>query len=190
MTTTKRNAGKRGGDFAREVAGASGAALLACLQCRKCSSGCPVAALADLKPHELVRRVQLGERDEVLGSRVLWACTSCETCVTRCPQNVDLPAMIDTLRQMARAGGRTLASTTVPVFNEEFLRAVRTMGRTYEAGLMAAYKLRTFRLLEDMDKVPAMLRKGKLALLPKFVRGGAARKRIFRKAKEAEAKGR
>ena len=176
--------------LAQKLQRESGSPVLTCYQCGKCSAGCPMAAETRLRPHDVMRLAAQDRLEELLADESIWLCLSCETCVTRCPQNVDLPAMIDTLRQMARAGGRTLASTTVPVFNEEFLRAVRTMGRTYEAGLMAAYKLRTFRLLEDMDKVPAMLRKGKLALLPKFVRGGAARRRIFRKAKEAEGKGR
>ncbi|MCY3024269.1 MAG: 4Fe-4S dicluster domain-containing protein [Planctomycetota bacterium] len=177
-------------DFVREVATASGANLAICLQCRKCSCGCPVAARSDLKPHEIVRLVQLGERDGVLASRMIWECTSCETCATRCPQNVDIPAMMDALRQASRAAKKTAATTTVPVFNDIFLRTVRRLGRMYEAGLMASYKLRTFRFFEDMDKVPLMLRKRKIALLPHKVRGGAERKRLFDRAKDMEGKSR
>jgi hypothetical protein len=58
----------------------------------------------------------------------------------------------------------------------------------YEAGLMASFKVRTGRFFEDLDKLPTMLRKGKLALLPKLVRGGAERKRLFRRAKAAGGK--
>ena len=57
------------GDFAAAVEQESHANLMACLQCKKCTSGCPVAALADLKPHEMVRKVQFGQRD-VLSSKI------------------------------------------------------------------------------------------------------------------------
>ncbi len=43
------------GDFASLVEAQSHANLMACLQCGKCTSGCPVAAGADIKPHAMVR---------------------------------------------------------------------------------------------------------------------------------------
>jgi len=177
-------------EFALAVAGASDADLAVCLQCRKCTCGCPVAARVDLKPHELVRLIQLGERNEVLSSRIIWECTSCETCVTRCPQHVDIPAMIDALRQMSRARGQVSAATTVPVFNDIFLGLVKKRGRMYEAGLMVSYKFQTGTFMQDVDKVPMMLRKRKIALLPPNVRGGGERKRMFERARAAERKAR
>jgi heterodisulfide reductase subunit C2 len=167
-------------DFAHAVEAASDARLRACLQCGKCTSGCPVSARADLKPHEIVRLVQLGVRDEVLGSRTIWECTSCETCVTRCPQSVNIPAMVDALRRLSRAEDKAAATTAVPVFNDIFLRTVRRLGRMYEAGLLASFKMRTLRFFEDLDKLPMMLWKRKIALLPRFVRGGAERRRLFK----------
>ena len=172
-------------DFSQEVEQRSHANLMACLQCKKCTSGCPVAGRADLKAHELVRMTQLGLRDQVLQSRMIWECTSCQTCATRCPQNVSIATMNDTLRMMSREGEATFEKTTVPVFNDIFLRSVRRRGRIYELGLMAAYKFRTLRLFEDVDKAPTMLIKRKLKLLPKNVPGRAERKRIFARAKRA-----
>ena len=46
------------GGFFAEVSKESQANLSACLQCKKCSSGCPVAGWADIKPHALVRLAQ------------------------------------------------------------------------------------------------------------------------------------
>ena len=171
-----------GGEFAREVEAESGAKLPACLQCAKCTSGCAVAARADIKPHEMVRLVQLGARDEVLSSRMIWECTSCETCATRCPQGVSVAAMIDALRRLSRAAGKTNARTDVPTFNGIFLATVKQTGRVYEVGLMAAFKLRTRSFARDVGKVPAMLFKRKLALLPSFVKGRGERQRLFRRA--------
>ena len=175
----------RGADFAAAVDAASAANLAACLQCAKCTSGCPVAARADIRPHELVRLVQLGQLDEVLGSRLIWQCTSCQTCTTRCPQKVDIAAMNDALRRLSRTRAKVCAGTTVPTFNDIFLRTIRRLGRMYEMGLMASFKLRTLRLMEDVGKLPMMLKKRKLALLPPLVRGRAERKRLFERCRQA-----
>ena len=163
------------------VQAASGARLALCFQCQKCTSGCPIAATADIKPHELIRLVQLGQRDAVLSSRMIWECTSCQTCLTRCPQAVELPVIIAALHRLSRDSKKVTPDTTVPVFNDLFLTAVRRMGRVYELGLMAAFKLRTRSFLQDAGKLPAMLRKGKLALRPAFVRGRSERAKAFRR---------
>jgi heterodisulfide reductase subunit C2 len=168
--------------FAAQVERLSGANLGGCLQCGKCTSGCPVAARADVRPHELVRLVQLGQRDAVLSARTIWECISCQTCITRCPQKVNIAAMNDALRRLSLAAGKVHAATTVPVFNDIFLNTVRTRGRMFEMGLMTRYKLRTGKLMADVGKLPMMLRKGKLALLPPSVAGKSERKQMFQRA--------
>ena len=165
----------------QEVEAASGARLAPCFQCQKCTSGCPIAAGADIKPHELVRLAPQGEGDAGRFGPLIWECTSCQTCWTRCPQAVELPAMIDALRRLSRSTGKVTPDTAVPVFNDLFLTAVRRMGRVYELGLMAAFKLRTRSFFQDFGKLPAMLRRGKLALRPAFVRGHSERAKAFRR---------
>ena len=170
--------------FPAEIAAASGATIARCYQCRKCTSGCPVADRGDIKPHELVQLVLLGQQEEVLASTMIWECTSCQTCVSRCPQNVDLPAIIDALRQKSRLAKKGRVPNTVPKFNDIFLRTVRRLGRVYELGLMASFKLRTLNLFQDLGKFPMMLRKRKMALLPPFVPGRVKRKRIFKRSQQ------
>jgi heterodisulfide reductase subunit C len=128
---------------------------------------------------------QLGQREAVLKSKMIWECTSCQTCATRCPQNVSIAAMNDTLRMMSREGEVQPENTTTPIFNDIFLRSIKRRGRVYELGLMVAYKFRTMRLLEDVDKAPTLLIKRKLKLMPKNVPGREDRKRIFSRAKKA-----
>jgi heterodisulfide reductase subunit C len=169
-------------DFTSQLEAASHANILACYQCRKCSSGCPVAEGADLQPHEMVLLAQLGQKELLLKSRMIWECTSCHTCATRCPQQVSVAAMNDALRQMSRAQSMVTRETTVPVFNDVFLRTVRCFGRMHEIALMAAYKLRTMKLMSDVAKFPMMLAKRKLALWPKVVGGQDERKRLFGKS--------
>jgi heterodisulfide reductase subunit C2 len=176
-----------GGGLAGEVKASSGASPMVCYQCAKCSSGCPVANRGDLKPHELVRLVQTDQRGAVLASRFIWECTSCHTCITRCPQQVDIPAMNDALRGLSLREGVAVPGTAVPVFNEVFLNSVRKRGRVYEFGLMAAFKLRTRRLFADVDKAPSMLAKGKLPLRGSRVGGRSDREELFRRAVAAAA---
>jgi heterodisulfide reductase subunit C len=187
MTAATIEVSNAGGGLAREVAMRSGTSPMSCYQCAKCTSGCPVASRGDLKPHEVVRMVQMDQRDAVLSSRLIWECTGCQTCVTRCPQKVDLAAMNDALRVMSLSAGKAVATTTAPVFHEIFLNSVRKRGRVYELGLMAAYKLRTGRLFEDAAKAPMMLSKGKLPLVGQRVKGQAEREAMFRRAAEGGA---
>ena len=172
-------------EFTAKVEALSHANIHRCLQCAKCTSGCPVAARGDLKSHELLRLVQWGMEDEVRACKSIWQCVSCQTCTTRCPQGVDIAAMIDALRRLSRLAGKSDSGTTVPVFNDIFLNTVRKRGRIYEMGLMTAYKLRTLDLFSDVSKFPLMLRKGKLPLLGPQIKGRGQRKQMFARAKAA-----
>jgi heterodisulfide reductase subunit C len=177
------------GSFRSQLDARSGARLGACLQCKKCSAGCPVARHSDLKPHEIVRLTQLGQRGELLSSKMIWQCTSCQTCATRCPQRVDVAALNDALRRMSREQKAVHGSTTLPIFNDAFLSSVRKRGRVWEVGLMATYKLRTLRLFEDMAKLPMMLAKGKLALFPSpSVPGGRERRQLWKRVRAARGR--
>ena len=69
----------------------------------------------------------------------------------------------------------------VQQFNKSFLRSVRIFGRTYDLGMIAAYKIFTSSYMKDADKFPMMLRKGKIALLPSFKGEKKYIKRIFKK---------
>jgi len=91
-------------EFVHEVEEISGEDLLACNQCGKCSAGCPVASVMDLLPSQVIRMAQLG-MEEVLQSRTIWICASCLTCVTRCPKGVDLPRLMEALREISLRAG-------------------------------------------------------------------------------------
>jgi heterodisulfide reductase subunit C len=117
----------------------------------------------DLDPARLMRLVQLGQRDAVLSSHTIWLCASCETCTTRCPQEVDLARVMDALRILAREEGRTSAEREVAILNQGFLDSVKARGRVHETSLVLQQKLKTRHLFQDADKGPLLLSKGKLA---------------------------
>lgn len=176
---TRANAGLK-----KAVEAMSGVDVSVCFQCKKCSSGCSVANIAKSRPSEVMRQLHLNGGTAVLENDLVWTCVSCETCSARCPMGIDVAGVIDALRHLALETGAAKQEGNVPLFNRAFLKTVETFGRTYEVAMIAAYKLGTGKFMNDTEKVPAMLKKGKLSLLPPR---GADRKtvgRIFKKAKQ------
>jgi heterodisulfide reductase subunit C2 len=174
-----------GPDFAAEVSRRSGAAVTACFQCHKCSTCCPIGAEMDLLPSQVMRLVHLGAENDVLTSQAIWLCASCSACSTRCPMDIDVAAVMDSLRMMAVERHVPLPDSHTEKFNRSFLGSVRHHGRVFESGMLACYKLRSGDFLSDVDKVPQMLAKGKLAFLPH--RGGGKEVReVFRRAEKEE----
>ena len=78
-----------------------GVPIQSCYHCRKCTAGCPIAFAMEYNPDQIIKMIQMGMRDKVLNSSSIWLCASCETCVTRCPNEVDIARMMDVLREMA-----------------------------------------------------------------------------------------
>ncbi|NLC56990.1 MAG: heterodisulfide reductase subunit C [Armatimonadetes bacterium] len=148
--------------FLAEVRRRSGTNPADCYQCGKCTAGCPLTFAGDLDPARVMRLVQLGQRDAVLQSRTIWLCASCETCTTRCPQEVDLASVMDALRIMAREAGLTQAAREVAIANAGLLGSVKSRGRVHEMMLVLQQNLRTLHLFRDAEKGPVLMLKGKM----------------------------
>ncbi len=161
--------------FTQEVIRRSGERVDWCYQCGKCTAGCPVAFAMDIEPSRVMRLVQLGQEERVLKSRAIWLCVGCQTCTTRCPQEIDPAKIMDTLREMALEKG-LVADREVATFFRSFLDNIRRHGRLFEPALVLQYNLRSGHLFQDADKGPLMLLKGKLPLIPS--RNGAIVQRI------------
>lgn len=173
-------------DFLEEVQRRSGTPVGACFQCHKCSTGCPIGPDMDLLSSQVMRLVHLGAAEEVLESRAIWLCASCEACSTRCPMGIDVAAVMDALRMLAIERKVALPDRRGKHFNGSFLKSVRRHGRVYEMGMMTAYKLRSGDFLSDVGKVPQMLKKGKLKILPKRSGNVKRVREVFRRAEEEE----
>jgi len=157
----------------------SGVKLDTCYQCRKCSAGCPVADAAKSAPSEIIRRLHLGAGDELLESGLVWMCLSCETCYGRCPMQINFPAVIDALRSLSVAKGIKAPKGNMPLFNRMFLENVKIFGRSYDLSMIMGYKLGSGKIMDDAGKFPAMLGKGKMALLPPSGADKKSVRRIF-----------
>jgi heterodisulfide reductase subunit C len=175
-----------GPGFLREVERRSGTRVSACFQCHKCSTGCPVGRDMDVLSSQIMRLIHLGAETATLTSRAIWLCASCEACTTRCPMEIDIAAVMDTLRMMAVERGLTYAYGKQ--FNQAFLDSVRRHGRAFELETMLSYKLKSGSIFTDMDKAPQMFAKGKLALLPKRSGSVAQVRQVFKTAAREEEK--
>jgi len=68
--------------------------LIKCLQCGRCTAGCPAAKVfSDYSPREIVRRAQECSAEELAKDPLIWLCGQCYTCNSRCPRN-NTPASI------------------------------------------------------------------------------------------------
>ena len=183
--------GKESSDlsFAREVKDKSQAHLERCYQCVACSSGCPVAFAMDYAPHQVLRMTQLGLKDRVLGSTTIWLCASCETCATRCPNEIDIVRVMDTLRQIAIREGRT-EQTKLPLFHNTFLDGIKSNGRIPELMLILRYTISSGdifkfkKLFKDAIMGAQMFLKGKLLIVPHRIKGVGDIKHIFQLTKK------
>ena len=80
--------------------------ILRCFQCGTCTSDCPIARFSDTyRPRTLIHMAQLGLKDRVLNSDTLWLCAACFTCTDRCPQDVEVAAVIRVFRNLAAEKG-------------------------------------------------------------------------------------
>lgn len=170
-------------DLARRLGKEMGVNVFACYQCKRCSAGCPTAFAMDRPPHELVRALQLGHDELVLTSRTAWLCSSCETCSTRCPQEVDPARVMDGVKVLCERESIAPAVASVANFNRTFVWMISRFGRAYELGLVFLSQLKSGRLWHDLPSGIKLFRKGRLHLLP--LRGG--RKTVARLRKRLKA---
>ncbi len=180
---TKTVPDRNDGNFLQEVQQASEQNLTRCYQCGNCTAGCPLSFAYDIPVNKLMRMLQAGEKHAVLSSRAIWLCASCETCTTRCPNEIDVARIMDVLRHMARREG-LVAEAPVRHLWDAFLTSVEKHGRVFEVGMMANFVKRTGRFWTDADLAPVALGKGKLGLRPHCIEHQDEVQRIFARFRE------
>jgi heterodisulfide reductase subunit C len=156
-----------------------------CYQCGKCSAGCPLSEEMDYPPSVIMRMLQTGNailEDKILRSFSIWVCLTCEMCFARCPMSIDIPKMMDFLREKAlKEKKANPKAREIVAFHKSFLDSIRYTGRLYEIGLFAGYKARTLKILDDMELAPKMIKRGKLNIIPEMIKDRSGVASIFRK---------
>ena len=154
-----------------------------CYQCGKCTAGCPVAPDMDVSPNQVMRMVQINSRDRVLSSSTIWLCLSCETCTTRCPEDIDIAKVMDTLRKVSVEEGHTSPQPNITAFNKIFLDSVEKHGRLNEVELAVRYNMATRQPFRDVGLAASLLRRGKMSILGQNVRDRNQIKNIFARSR-------
>ncbi len=161
----------------------------ACFQCRKCTNGCPVTFAMDLYPDEVIRMVILGQRETVLACQTIWICAACETCTTRCPNDVKIAELMDCLKEMAVQDDLPSSQPRILALHETFLSNIKKWGRVYETALLPVYLLKSGELLEklnsgtwryDLNLGRQMVTKGRLPLMPPSIKGKREVRKILK----------
>jgi len=73
----------------------------ACIQCGTCTGGCPSGRRTAYRTRTIIKKIQLGLTEEVLSDKELWFCSTCYTCLERCPRGVPVTDVIIYLRNLA-----------------------------------------------------------------------------------------
>jgi len=138
--------------FWREVASTpGGGAIASCIQCNTCTSSCPVEVLdPSFRIRQVVARVRLGLREDVLSDPAIWSCARCYACVAHCPKHVRPGDVIEAVRHLALKAGRDGPG---PRHARAFAESVRENGRIHEA-----------RVTLDSIGVGGLIREGLLPL--------------------------
>jgi len=152
----------------------TGVESMRCYQCGKCSAGCPMSEEMEYPPSLVMRMLQTGnpaDEKKLLSSYSIWVCVTCETCIARCPMEIDIPKVMDYLREKAlNLKVAHPKAKNIIAFHRAFLDMIDKTGRMYELGLTADYKLRSLVLAQDIGLVPAMIARGKLGLFPEMIK--------------------
>ena len=84
-----------------------------CVQCTTCTSVCPVVAVSDdpsrdldLLPQQIMNLLRMGLKEQTLGARMVWSCTTCYKCQEHCPQNIRVADILYELRNSVAAAKR------------------------------------------------------------------------------------
>ena len=102
----KVNIGEKERKFINRVNELSGENVYSCYQCGRCSAGCPFAFEMDILPNQIIRLVQLGQEEELIGSKALFLCASCFTCQSRCPKGINMANVAEAVRYLIEPKGK------------------------------------------------------------------------------------
>jgi heterodisulfide reductase subunit C len=166
--------------WSRDLIRTTGIPVSSCYQCLRCTNSCPVSSFMDIKPHQVVRDVLLGQRESLLSCSAIWVCLSCEMCSTYCPNDIDVAALMNQLKNMVVELHRIPAEPIIAAFHQVFLDVLGRHGRINELQLMHRFQFNVLRqgyrpprqeIIRDLTLTLELLRRKRLKLFPEKSRG-------------------
>ncbi len=154
--------------------------LSCCYECGKCSGGCSTAYLMDYTPRQVIQLIKLGAKEALLQSKAIWVCVSCHLCQDRCPAAIDIPRIMDYLREMSCGEGVVSETNHVFLFNKLMLDHVFKRGRVSEAELALRFNLKTGQYTKDVKLGQRLFFKGKMMPFVPGVRDRRAVRKLFK----------
>jgi heterodisulfide reductase subunit C len=137
----------------------------------------------DLQPNQVIRLIQINDQEALLRCSTIWICASCQTCSVRCPEEIDIAKIMDSLRKLALEAKIPVGDEKVVKFDEIFLDSIRKRGRVHELELVMKYNLALRKPFKDAHLGPVMFARGKLGLLGHKIKEVGKIKEIFQNSK-------
>jgi heterodisulfide reductase subunit C2 len=172
--------------FSQKLADDTGIAINRCYQCGKCSAGCPMSSEMDMPPSVVLRHLQTNDKaliQKAIQSYSIWLCLSCETCLCRCPMEIETAKVMDYLRDQAlKTKQVNPKARKIVAFHKAFLSSVKSNGRLYEIGLILKYKIASGEFMKDMLLAPGMFLRGKLHIFPERIKHMGQLRKLVKKS--------
>ncbi|WP_457558923.1 CoB--CoM heterodisulfide reductase subunit C [Candidatus Harpocratesius sp.] len=90
--------------------------IRACISCGECTAACPSGNFTALRTRDVIRKALFGIH-KVLEDPDIWLCSTCFTCLERCPRTIPVTEIILKLRQMAVKEGYLIDPLKVVINN-------------------------------------------------------------------------
>jgi heterodisulfide reductase subunit C len=92
-------------EFSESIKAAGGDSLEYCFQCGTCTGSCPSGRRTPYRVRQLIRKTNIGLKDEVISDPTLWMCTTCYACQERCPRDIKIVDVVKLARNEAAKAG-------------------------------------------------------------------------------------
>ncbi|MCK9151269.1 CoB--CoM heterodisulfide reductase subunit C [Methanobacterium alcaliphilum] len=92
-------------EFSEKIKAAGGDSLEYCFQCGTCTGSCPSGRRTPYRIRQIVRKTNMGLKDDVIADPSLWMCTTCYACQERCPRGIKIVDVVKLARNEAAQAG-------------------------------------------------------------------------------------